>query len=168
MDTAKRASRNLSLCSLRQAADLPRCPRSIQVNKPLVTASPKPQRDIFLLLHKSAIHQDIQQRQDLVSNLASRIRSLRLQFFQRKTAEGPYGFIRIGGTDPAEKRQQTALVFRFKGFSPQQSQAADIGRGKLVQKKLYSLLCKGLTILEIPRLGLKAILASVGTARDKQ
>ena len=140
----------------------------VQVDEALVPAAPEPQGDVLQLLHEAAVHQHVQQGQELVRHLAAGVGAVGGQFLVGKAGEGPDVFLRVGGPDPAQEGHQHPLVFRFEGFAAQERQAVDVAGGEQLQEVLLCFLREGLAVFKIPGLGLEAVFAVVGAAGDEQ
>ena len=147
---------------------MPRRPAGVQVDEPLVGTAPEPEGQVLQLLYEAAVHQHIQQGEHLVCHLAAGMSAVRGKLLIGEAGEAPDGLVRIHLPDPPEKGHQGPLVLRFKGLAPQQCQAVDVDRGEQGEQIILRLGGKGLAVAEVPGLGLKAVLAVIGAARDEQ
>ena len=119
-------------------------------------------------LHESAVHQHIQQCQQLVGRLAPRGAG----FFAGKLFPSVAGVAphRLGGVqrlEVAHKGQQLPLVLRLKGFAAQQGEPGDIVRLAGGKYLVAHGLIKGLTVGKVPCYGVEAARAVVAAAGHK-
>ena len=145
-----------------------RRPAGVQVDEALVGAAPEPEGQVLQLLHEPAVHQHVQQGQHLVRHLPSGVAGGSRQLLVGEAGKAPDGLFRQLPPHPAEKGHQGPLVGRLEGLPAQQGQAVDVAGGQEGKEVVLRLSGEGLTVGEIPGLGLEAVLAAVGTAGDKQ
>ena len=138
------------------------------IQQALVAAAAEAQRDVVLGLHESAVHQHIQQRQQLVGHLAPRGAGL----FAGKLLPSVAGVAphRLGGVqrlEVAHKGQQLPLVLWFKRFAAQQGEPGDIVRLAGGEYLVAHGFIKGLTVAKVPCHGVEAARAVVAAAGHK-
>ena len=97
------------------------------IQKPLVGAAPEAQGDIVLGFHKAAVHQNIQQAQQLIGDLtAGRAGNTAGQLLPGVAGIAPNALIRVQRPEVADKGQQFPLVLRLKRLTAQQGDACNI------------------------------------------
>ena len=95
------------------------------IQKPLVAAAPEAQGDIVLGFHKAAVHQNIQQAQQLICDLtAGRAGNTAGQLLPGVTRIAPDALIRVQRPEVADEGQQFPLILRLKRLTAQALQAA--------------------------------------------
>ncbi len=80
----------------------------------------------MLILLKWAIHQNINERQNLLGFLAAASRSRVKQVLIKLARIAPDGFFRKAASHPLEKRQQTRLVLWFHWLTAKKRQTINV------------------------------------------
>ena len=80
----------------------------------------------MLTLLKWAIHQNINERQNLLGFLATASRSRVKQVLIKLACIAPDGFFRKAASHPLEKRQQTRLVLRLHWLTAKKRQTINV------------------------------------------
>ena len=138
------------------------------IQKPLVGAAPEAQGDIVLGFHKAAVHQNIQQTQQLICDLtAGRAGNTAGQLFPGVTGIAPDALIRVQRPEVADKGQQLSLVLRLKRLTAQQGDACNIVGLAGCKDLVAHSFVEGLTVPEIPCHLVEAARAVVPAARNK-
>ena len=114
------------------------------IQKPLIGAAPEAQGDIVLGFHKAAVHQNIQQAQQLVGDLtAGRAGNTAGQLLPGVTGIAPDALIRVQRPEVADKGQQLPLILRLKRLTTQQGDACNIVGWQDAKISLRTALSKG-------------------------
>ena len=138
------------------------------VQQTLVAAAAEAQGDVVFGLHESAVHQHIQQCQQLVGHLAPRGTGLFAgKLFPSVAGIAPHRFGRVQRLEVAHKGQQLPLVLRLKGFAAQQGEPGDIVRLAGGKYLVAHGLIKGLTVGKVPCHGVEAARTVVAAAGYK-
>lgn len=91
------------------------------IQQTLVAAAAEPQGDIVLCLHELAVHQHIQQAQQLVGSFTpGKTWLFAGQLFPGVAGIAPHRFVGVQGLEVAHEGQQLPLIFRLHGFAAQQ------------------------------------------------
>ena len=138
------------------------------IQQTLVAAAPEPQGDIVLGFNKFAVHQHIQQTQQLVGGFApGKTWLFAGQLFPGVAGIAPHRFVGVQGLEVAHKGQQLPLIFRLHGFAAQQGKARDIVRLAGCKHLVAGGFVERLAIVKVPRHGVEAAGAVVAAAGNK-
>ena len=121
------------------------------IQQTLVPAAPEAEGDVVLSLHEAAIHQHIQQTQQLVGDFAPRVAGdFAGQLLPGVAGVAPDRFLRVKGFEILHKGHQLPLVLRLHRLAAQQGEARDIVRLAGGEHLVADGLVEGLAIAEIP------------------
>ena len=87
---------------------------------------------------------------------------------QRKAGIAPHVLIGERRAHAPDERQKRALVVRLERLAAQERQPVYIARRERFYQLFFRLRREGLPVMEIPRFGLKAVLAVIGAAGNEQ
>lgn len=119
----------------------------------------------MLCLHELAVHQHIQQAQQLVGGFTpGKTWLFAGQLFPGVAGIAPYRFVRVQGLEVAHEGQQLPLIFRLHGFAAQQRKTRDIVRLAGCKHFVAGGFVEGLAIVKVPRHGVEAPRAVVAAA----
>ena len=122
----------------------------------------------MLGLHKAAVHQHIQQAQQLVGDFAPGVAGDRPgQLLPGVAGVAPDRLFGVEGLEVADKGKKLPLVLRLHGLAAQQGDAGDIVRLAGGENFVADGLIKGLAVIEIPCHLIEAAGAVVPAARDE-
>ena len=119
-------------------------------------------------LHKAPVHEHVNEREQLVRDLAAGMGAVGVQLLPGEAGEGPDGLARQSFAHAAQEGQQPALIFGFERFAAKKRETVDIGGREHLQQSLLRFGGKGLTVVKRPCLRLKAVFAAVGAAGDEK
>ena len=89
------------------------------VQQALIGTAPEPQRDVIIRLDEPAVHQDVQQAQQLVGDFAPGVAGDGAgQLLPGVAGVAPYRFVGVQRFEVAYKGQQFPLVFRLHRLAP--------------------------------------------------
>ena len=122
----------------------------------------------MLGFHKAAVHQNIQQAQQLICDLtAGRAGNTAGQLLPGVAGIAPDALIRVQRPEVANKGQQFPLILRLKRLTAQQGDACNIVGLAGCKDLVAHGLVEGLTVPEIPCHLVEAARAVVPAARNK-
>ena len=140
----------------------------VHVQDTLVGRPAEPQADVIQVLHKGAVHQDVDIAQHLVGDLAPGRRRLQQLGLVDVAGIAPDGFVRVQYLYIVQKGHQRPLVFRLKRLAAQKRQPADVVRLQAGQDLVAHRFVKRLAVGKIPGHLVEAVLAVAAAAGHKQ
>ena len=139
------------------------------IQQTLVPAAPEAEGDVVLSLHEAAIHQHIQQTQQLVGDFAPRMAGdFAGQLLPGVAGVAPDRFLRVKGFEILHEGHQLPLVLRLHRLAAQQGEARDIVRLAGGEHLVADGLVEGLAIAEIPCHLIEAAGGSGGGSRKRR
>lgn len=139
-----------------------------QVDETLVGGAPETEGNVFEVLLKLSIDEDVAKGKHFFGDLRMTIGALRQKVFIEEARKGPNVFLWKPFLALFEKVQESPLVLRFKGISPEKGEALGINVGQFRKNTLFRGVVKLGTVVEVPGLGLEAAFAGVGATGDKE
>ena len=117
-----------------QPGEDPAGPGGVEIQQALVAAAPEAKADVLQFLHIAAVHQDVDEGEELVRHLAAGVGALGVELLPGEAGEGPDVLLRQLLAEPAEEREEGALVLGLEGLAPQQGQSPDVAGGEQPQE----------------------------------
>lgn len=121
-----------------------------KIDNSLIGRSFKPESNVMLILFEWAIHQNINERQNLLGFLAAASRSRIKQVLIKLACIAPDGFFGKATSHPLKKRQQTCLVLRLHWLASKKRQAINVRGIQALDDFIFNLACEWFSRREIP------------------
>ena len=144
--------------------------RGVHVDHPLITRTPKAQRDIVQVLNKRAVHQHVEAGKDTVRHLGM-VTTARHKLLEHVAGKAPNGLPRlhrIGSTHAFDKFNETRLILGLHRLPAQNRQSINKGMVETLDNLILDGAIEWLARGKVPRDGVKAVLAPTTAPTHKQ